>query len=135
MIWINQPKYSKANNFAPVCVIINLDFSWCQKLPTNQWMTLGFIYNHIFKKHHLRVFSSVYNKYLVIFRDKEIQTQKWCIKEKFRHQKLGVIKVFNILKLVLDFDLTTFWKNDCSTTWFLYSQSKNFHLGQLSNHP
>ena len=27
----------------------------------------------------------------------KIQTQKWCIREKFRHQKLGVMKGFFIL--------------------------------------
>ena len=43
-----------------------------------------------------------------IFGDKKIQTQKWCIVEKFRPQKLGVTKGFFILKVVSDFDFDHF---------------------------
>jgi len=44
--------------------------------------------------------------YWLILWDKKIQTQKWCIAEKFWPQKLGVTKSFFTLKVVsnLDFD-------------------------------
>ena len=90
-----QQKYSKSDNFVRVCTIINHDLFWCQKLPkTNLWMTLGLIFNHLFKKHHFGAFSVFHTKYSLIFGDKKIQTQKWCIREKFRQQKLGVTKGF-----------------------------------------
>ena len=60
-------------------------------------MTLGLIFNHFFAKTHFGAFSVFHTKYGVILEDKKIQTQKWCIREKFRHQKLGVMKGFFIL--------------------------------------
>ena len=98
-------------------------------------MTLGLIFNHFFPKTHFGAFSVFHTKCGVIFEDKKIQTQKWCIREKFRHQKLGVTKGFFIVKFFSFLISATFWKNDCSATWFLYFQGKNFHLGQLNNHP
>ena len=129
-------KPTKIFQIRRVCAIINHDLFWCQKLPkTNLWMTLGLIFNHIFKKYHFGAFSVFYTNYSLILGDKKIQTQKWCIREKFRHQKLGVTKGFYLLKFFLFLISATFWKNDCSATWLQYFQSKNFHLGQLSNHP
>ena len=82
---------------------------WCQKLSkTNLRMTLGLIFNHLFWKHHFGAFSVFYTKYSSIFGDKKIQTQKWCIVEKFWPQKLGVTKGFFILKVVSDFDFDHF---------------------------
>ena len=98
-------------------------------------MTLGLIFNHIFEKYHFGAFSVFYTNYSLILGDKKIQTQKWCIREKFRHQKLGVTKGFYFLNFFLFLISATFWKNDCSATWLQYFQGKNFHLGQLSNHP
>ena len=71
-------------------------------------MTLGLIFNHFFPKTHFGAFSVFHTKCGVIFEDKKIQTQKWCIREKFRHQKLGVTKGFFILKVVSDFDFDHF---------------------------
>ena len=62
-------------------------------------MTLGLIFNHFFAKTHFGAFSVFHTKYGVIFEDKKIQTQKWWIREKFRHQKLGVTKGFLIVIL------------------------------------
>ena len=62
-------------------------------------MTLGLIFNHFFDKTHFGAFSVFYTNYLLIFGDKKIQTQKWCIREKFRHQKLGVTKGFYLVKI------------------------------------
>ena len=61
-------------------------------------MTLGLIFNHFFYKTHFGAFSVFYTNYSLIFGDKKIQTQKWCIVEKFRPQNLGVTKGFFILK-------------------------------------
>ena len=61
-------------------------------------MTLGLIFNHFFDKTHFGAFSVFYTNYSLIFRDKKIQTQKWCIQEKFRRQKLGVTKGFYTVK-------------------------------------
>ena len=74
-------------------------------------MTLGLIFNHLFYKHHFGAFSVFHAKYSLIFGDKKIQTQKWCIAEKFRPQKLGVTKGFFILKVVSDFDFDHFLEN------------------------
>ena len=72
-------------------------------------MTLGLIFNHFFDKPHFEAFSVFfYTKYSVILGGKKIQTQKWCIAEKFRPQKLGVTKGFFILKVVSDFDFDHF---------------------------
>ena len=109
IFWTKQQKYSKSDDFARVCAIINHDLFWCQKLSkTNLRMTLGLIFNHLFWKHHFGAFSVFYTKYSSIFGDKKIQTQKWCIVEKFRPQKLGVTKGFFILKVVSDFDFDHF---------------------------
>ena len=109
-IWYEkQQKYSKSDDFARVCAIINHDLFWCQKpSKTNLRMTLGLIFNHLFWKHHFGAFPVFYTKYSSIFGDKKIQTQKWCIVEKFRPQKLGVTKGFFILKVVSDFDFDHF---------------------------
>ena len=74
-------------------------------------MTLGLIFNHFFPKTHFGAFSVFHTKCGVIFEDKKIQTQKWCIREKFRHQKLGVIKGFFIVKFFSFLISATFWKN------------------------
>ena len=109
IFWTKQQKYSKSDDFARVCAIINHDLFWCQKLSkSNLRMTLGLIFNHLFWKHHFGAFSVFYTKYSSIFGDKKIQTQKWCIVEKFRPQKLGVTKGFFILKVVSDFDFDHF---------------------------
>ena len=109
IFWTKQQKYSKSDDFVRVCAIINHDFFWCQKLSkTNLRMTLGLIFNHLFWKHHFGAFSVFYTNYSSIFGDKKIQTQKWCIIEKFRPQKLGVTKGFFILKVVSDFDFDHF---------------------------
>ena len=111
IFWTKYQKYSKSDDFARVCAIINHDLFWCQKLSkTNLRMTLGLIFNHLFWKHHFGAFSVFYTKYSSIFGDKKIQTQKWCIWKKFRHQKLGVIKGSLILKLFSFLILATFWK-------------------------
>ena len=87
------------------------------KLPkTNLWMTLGLIFDHFFAKTNFGAFSVFHTKYTVILEDKKFQTQKWWIREKFRHQKLGVTKGFFIVKIFLFLISTTFWKNDCSAT-------------------
>ena len=112
IFWTKQQKYSKSDDFARVCAIINHDLFWCQKLSkTNLRMTLGLIFNHLFWKHHFGAFSVFYTKYSSIFGDKKIQTQKWCIVEKFRPQKLGVTKGFFIRKVVSDFDFDHFLEN------------------------
>ena len=112
-----QQKYSKSDDFARVCAIINHDLFWCQKLPkTNIWMTLGLIFNHIFEKYHFGAFSVFYTNYSLILGDKKIQTQKWYIWEKFWHQKLGVTKGFFKIKFLLFLISATFGKNDCSAT-------------------
>ena len=46
-------------------------------------MTLGLIFNHLFAKTHFGAFSVFHTKYTVILEDKNIQTQKWWILEKF----------------------------------------------------
>jgi len=79
-------------------------------------MTLGLIFNHFFDKTHFGAFSVFRAKYTVILEDKKIQTQKWCIREKFRHQKLGVTKGFYLVNFFLFLISATFWKNDCSAT-------------------
>ena len=79
-------------------------------------MTQGVIFNHVFAKTHFGAFPVFRAKYMVILEDKKIQTQKWCIREKFRHQKLGVTKGFYIVKFFLFLISATFWKNDCSAT-------------------
>ena len=89
-------------------------------------MTLGLIFNHFFPKTHFGAFSVFHTKCGVIFEDKKIQTQKWCIREKFRHQKLGVTKGFYLVKFFLFLILATFWKNDCSATWLAMCYEKFF---------
>ena len=79
-------------------------------------MTLGLIFNHFFPKTHFGAFSVFPAKYMVILEDKKIQTQKWCIREKFRHQKLGVTKGFFIVKFFSFLISATFWKNDGGAT-------------------
>ena len=82
---------------------------WCQKLPKiNLGMTLGLIFNHLFWTHHFGAFSVLHTKYSSIFGDKKIQTQKWCIAEKFQPQKFGVTKGYFILKVVSDCDFDHF---------------------------
>ena len=98
-------------------------------------MTLGLIFDHFFAKTNFGAFSVFHTKYTVILEDKKFQTQKWWIREKFRHQKLGVTKGFFKVKIFLFLISTTFWKNDCSATWLEYSLGKNFYIGLLSNHP
>ena len=71
-------------------------------------MTLGLIFNHIIEKHHFGAFSVFHTNYSLILGDKKIQTQKWCIAEKLRPQKLEVTKGFFILKVVSDFDFNHF---------------------------
>ena len=71
-------------------------------------MTLGLTYNHIFKKYHFGLFPVFHTNYSVILGDKKIQTQKWCIAEKFGRQKLGRKKGFFILKVVSHFDFDHF---------------------------
>ena len=105
-----QQKYSKSDNFARVCAIINHNIFWCQKLSkTNPWMTLGLIFIIFFKNIILEHFSIfLYQIFVNFLETKKIQTQKWCIAEKFRPQKLGVTKGFLILKVVSDFDFNHF---------------------------
>ena len=79
-------------------------------------MTLGLIFNHIFEKYHFEAFSVFHTNYSLIFGDKKIQIQKWCIREKFRRQKLGVTKGFYLVKFFLFLISATFRKNDCSAT-------------------
>ena len=79
-------------------------------------MTLGLIFDHFFAKTNFGAFSVFHTKYTVILEDKKFQTQKWWIREKFRHQKLGVTKGFFTVKNFLFLISTTFWKNDCSAT-------------------
>ena len=55
----------------------------------------------------MRVFCFLFQIFGIFWRQK-IQTQKWCIAEKFRPQKLGVTKGFFILKVVSDFDFDHF---------------------------
>ena len=74
-------------------------------------MTLGLIFKHLFAKTHFGVFSVFHTKYIVILEDKKFQTQKWWIREKFRHQKLGVTKGFFKVKTLSDFDFRYFWRN------------------------
>ena len=71
-------------------------------------MTLGLIFNQFFYKPYFEAFSVFYTKYSVILGDKKIQTQKWCIAEKFRPQKLKVTKGFFIFKVVSNFDFDHF---------------------------
>ena len=66
-------------------------------------MTLGSIFNHFFAKTHFGAFSVFHTKYGEILEDKKIQTQKWWIREKFRHQKLGVTKGFYLLNFFFIF--------------------------------
>ena len=73
-------------------------------------MTLGLIFDHFFAKTNFGAFSVFHTKCGVIFEDKKIQTQKWCIREKFRRQKLGVTKGFYLVKFFLFLILATFWK-------------------------
>ena len=40
--------------------------------------------------------------------DKKFITAKWCIREKFRLQKVGVTEVFLLVKVVSDFDFGHF---------------------------
>ena len=96
-------------------------------------MTLGLIFNHFFTKTHFGAFSVFYTKYSLIFGDKKIQTQKWCIRKKFRHQKLGVTKGFFIVKFFLFSISTTFQKNDRSATWKPNRQNFFFDGGKLRN--
>ena len=79
-------------------------------------MTLGLIFDHFFAKTNFGAFSVFHTKCGVIFEDKKIQTQKWCIREKFRRQKLGVTKGFYLVKIFLFLISATFRKNDCSAT-------------------
>ena len=75
IFWTNQPKYSKSDDFAWVCAIINHDLLCCQKLPkTNIW-NLGLIFNHFFEKHHFGAFSVFHTNYLVILGEKKIQIE------------------------------------------------------------
>ena len=79
-------------------------------------MTLGLIFNHFLKKAHFGEISIFRAKNRAILEDKKIQTQKWCIREKFRHQKLGVTKGFFIVKFFSFLISATFWKNDGGAT-------------------
>ena len=79
-------------------------------------MTLGLIFNNFFDKTHFGEISVFHAKHTVILEDKKIQTQKWCIREKFRRQKLGVMKGFYLVKFFLFLISATFRKNDCSAT-------------------
>ena len=74
-------------------------------------MTLGLIFDHFFAKTNFGAFSVFHTKYTVILEDKKFQTQKWWIREKFRHQKLGVTKGFFKVKLLSNFDFGDFWRN------------------------
>ena len=139
IFWTNQSKYSKSDDFARVYSIINHDLFWCQKPPeTNLWMTLGLIFNHFFDKTHFGAFSVFYTNYSLIFGDKKIQIQKWCIREKFRRQKLGVTKGFYLVKffydapfLSLDFFFSKNWRiigiknRKCSKMMFFEKMIKN----------
>ena len=60
-------------------------------------MTLDLIFDYFFDKTHFGEYSVFHAKYMVILEDKKIQTQKWCIREKFRRQKLGVTKGFYLV--------------------------------------
>ena len=75
-----------------------------------------FFLNNFFDKTQFGASSVFPAKYMVILEDKKIQTQKWCIQEKFRHQKLGVTKGFFKVKFFSFLISATFWKNDCSAT-------------------
>ena len=75
-----------------------------------------FDFYSFFDKTHFGAFSVFYTNYSLIFGDKKIQIQKWCIQEKFRHQKLGVTKGFFIVKFFSFLILATFWKNDGGAT-------------------
>ena len=66
-------------------------------------MTLGLICNHFFDKTHFGAFSVFYTNYSLNLGDKKIQTQKWCIRDKFRLQ-LGVTKGISKVKVLSDFD-------------------------------
>ena len=64
-----------------------------------------------FQKHFKNIILELFffnTKYSLIFGDKKIQNQKWCIVEKFQPQKLGVTKDFFIFKVVSDFDFNHF---------------------------
>ena len=109
IFWTKQQKYSKSADLERVCAIINHDLFLCQKPPeTNLRMTLGLIFNHFFYKAHFGAFSVFYTNYSLIFGDKKIQIQKWCIREKFRCQKLGVTKGFYLVKIFFIFDFGHF---------------------------
>ena len=68
----------------------------------------GLIFNHIFEKYDFGVFSFFHTNYSVILEEKKIKTQKCCMAETFRGQKLGVTKGSFILKVVSDFDFDHF---------------------------
>ena len=68
-------------------------------------MTLGLIFDLFFAKTNFGAFSVFHTKYTAILEDKKFQTQKWWIREKFRHQKLGVTKGFYSKNFfIFDFD-------------------------------
>ena len=103
---------------------------WYQKLSkTNLWMTLELIFNHLFWKHHFWAFSVLHIKYPLIFRDKKIQTQKWCIAEKFQPQKFGETKGFFILKVVTYFDFDHFLEKWVQRHLVAVLSGQIFHLG------
>ena len=71
-----------------------MNYTFKEILARGHGVNLFTLVNHIFKKYHFGAFSVFYTNYSLILGDKKIQTQKWCIREKFRHQKLGVTKGF-----------------------------------------
>ena len=71
-------------------------------------MTLGLIFNHFFAKTHFGAFSVFHPKYAVIFEDKKIQTQKWCITEKSLTTEVRENKMLFIPKVASDFDFNHF---------------------------
>ena len=79
------------------------------------------------------LFLLLYSKGYGFSGDKWFKNQKWLVRKKIWHQKLGVMKGFFILKFFSFSVLATFWKNDCSATWKLNSFKKNLACGQLIN--
>ena len=96
-------------------------------------MTLGLIFNHLVDKTHFGAFFVFYTNYSLIFGDKKIKNQKWFMREKFQHQKLGVTKGFFIVIFFLFSISTTFQKNDRSATWKPNRQNFFFDGGKLRN--
>ena len=100
IFWTKQPKYSKSDDFARVCAIINPDLFWCEKMPkTNKWMTLALTFNHIFEKISFwSIFCFLYQLFVNSWRQKnpnskmvhprKISTPEVRGKERFFYSKI-----------------------------------------------